>query len=426
MSTLLLTAGVGAEFKPGDVLDKSSWQEAKGLMPEAILKRFAGGQHLSKIIALPPDAVQWGSRFLEQTELNQGQYDIDKRGVLIETSTGTWPRYYPGGFPFARIDSGDPKAAYKIIYNFASRGGPIDDVDVFLNIFWVGESGLDRYVDLKGQAIAYGSRWSGPINNPEEVTVKVLVYGLAPYDAVGVATLSWLYLDPDKWTSVWAFIPALRRVRRLAASNTSDGLFGSHFSRDDGGTFSGKIQYFDWKVVGSQEALVPYTLPTPKIWEETERGLLLPADDNAAIMPWPGQSKLFDQSGRNWTGAAWWPTNLYLARRPVWILELHPKDPYYAYGKQYIWIDKELFRGYYKEIYDRAGQYWKTILIGGGIALTRDKVFSTSQADYGLAIDEHDAKANVVLPLREGNDIRVNVGLNPKIFAHQGLSRLGK
>jgi hypothetical protein len=143
-------------------------------------------------------------------------------------------------------------------------------------------------------------------------------------------------------------------------------------------------------------------------------------------MPWPGQSKLFDQSGQSWTGAAWWPINLYLTRRPVWILELYPKDPYYAYGKQYLWIDQELFRGYYKEIYDRAGQYWKTILIGGGIALTRDKVFSTSQADYGLAIDEHDARANVVLPLREGNDIRVNVGLDPQLFTPQGLNRLGK
>ena len=148
------------------------------------------------------------------------------------------------------------------------------------SVFWVNAGGLERYVDLKGQAIAYGARWSGPIDNPDEVAAKVLIYGVAPYDAVGLATLSWNYLDPEKWTSLWAYVPVLRRVRRLAAANTSDGLFGSHYSRDDAGTFSGKIHYFTWKLIGQKEALVPYSLPTPKRWQRTERGLLLPANES--------------------------------------------------------------------------------------------------------------------------------------------------
>ncbi len=415
-----------AELRPGDVLDKASWQEARGMMPEAILRRFASGQHISKVIEVPPDALRWGTRFLQLTEANAGKYTVNGKGVMVETATGTWPRYMDGGFPFPQVESSDPYAAYKIMYNFALAGGPVDDVDVFVNIFWVNQKNLERYVDLRGQAIAYGARWSGPLENPDEVASKVLIYGVAPYDAVGLATLSWGYLDPEKWTSVWAYVPVLRRVRRLAASNTSDGLFGSHFSRDDGGTFSGKIHYFTWKLIGKQEALVPYTLPTPKTWKATERGLLLPANENAAIMPWSGKSKLFDQSGTQWQGAAWWPTNLYVTKRPVWLVEAVAKDPYYAYGRQIIWIDKELYRGYYKEVYDRAGQYWKTILVGGGQAISEDGVFSTRQADYGLAIDEHSAAANVVLPLREGNDIRVNVGLDPSDFAYQSLTRFGK
>jgi hypothetical protein len=108
------------------------------------------------------------------------------------------------------------------------------------------------------------------------------------------------------------------------------------------------------------------------------------------------------------------------------LVEAVPKDPYYSYGRQVIWIDRELFRGYYKEVYDRAGQYWKTILLTGGQALTEDGVFSTRQADYGLALDEHSSSTNVVLPLREGNDIRVNVGLNGDDFSYQGLTRFGK
>jgi hypothetical protein len=59
---LLLVAQARAELKPGDTLDQSTWQEAKGMMPEAILKHFANGHHISKIIELPPEALQYGSR----------------------------------------------------------------------------------------------------------------------------------------------------------------------------------------------------------------------------------------------------------------------------------------------------------------------------------------------------------------------------
>jgi hypothetical protein len=87
---------------------------------------------------------------------------------------------------------------------------------------------------------------------------------------------------------------------------------------------------------------------------------------------------------------------------------------------------KELFFGYYKEIYDRAGEYWKTIIRGGGIALNRDKTFSTTQTDFLVGLDDRTNMATVILPLREGNDIKVNVGLASELFSYQGLSRFGK
>src|SRR4051794_1319640 len=227
---VLLWLGVGvlaahAELKAGDTLDKTNWQEGKDKMPVAILRHFELGHHISKVIDVPPEGLRWGSRFLQLTEANAGKYKLSPDGVMVETATGTWPHYMDGGFPFPQIDENDPQVAYKIMYNFALAGGPVDDVDLFVNIFWVNAGGLDRYVDLRGQVISYGARWSGPIANPDEVAAKTLIFGVAPYDAVGLATLTWAYLDPEKWTSVWAYVPVLRRVRRLAAANTSDGLF---------------------------------------------------------------------------------------------------------------------------------------------------------------------------------------------------------
>ena len=80
MGALLWGADGRAELKPGAMLDKATWQEAKDTMPEAILRRFASGQHLSTVITLPPEALQYGSRFRQLTEANHGKYQVNDRG----------------------------------------------------------------------------------------------------------------------------------------------------------------------------------------------------------------------------------------------------------------------------------------------------------------------------------------------------------
>lgn len=78
-----------AELQIGDTLDTTNWQEAEGLMPEAILRRFASGQHIATLIEIPTGGLEWGSRFLELTEANVGKYAIDAKGVMVETATGS-------------------------------------------------------------------------------------------------------------------------------------------------------------------------------------------------------------------------------------------------------------------------------------------------------------------------------------------------
>ena len=93
LGVLVFTPVARAELKPGDVLDQAHWQEAKGMMPEAILQRFEAGQHISKIIEIPKDALQWSTKFNATTETNQGKYDVNENNILIEKATGTWPRF---------------------------------------------------------------------------------------------------------------------------------------------------------------------------------------------------------------------------------------------------------------------------------------------------------------------------------------------
>ena len=56
-----------------------------------------------------------------------------------------------------------------------------------------------------------------------------------------------------------------------------------------------------------------------------------------------------------WKGAPWCPLQEVLIRRPHWVVEAVPKDPYYLFGKLVFRFDKELFMGSYSSKYDWQG-----------------------------------------------------------------------
>jgi hypothetical protein len=303
------------------------------------------------------------------------------------------------------------------MYNFSYTLMQPDDADRFSNLHWVTPTTLGRHVEFQGQVLFYGSRFSGPIANPDATLWKLIIAGVAPYEVVGVVTLQWVYLDPKQWNSLWTFVPALKRVRRLNAANGSDRLFASDLAHDDPYLFSGKVQYFTWKLVGTQEALVPYTLPNPKLLLPANKGYVLQNPADLLVMGW-------DTKG--WAGVAWWPTNYHLVKRPVWVVEATAKDPQYAYSRQILWIDRELYIGYYKETYDREGQLWRVLLNSVSIGKTAEEDFSVAQPDFTLSVDEQRSHATVELPFKQGQQLAFGVGLSPDLFTQSELMKRGK
>ena len=413
--SLLGNLAAWAELKPGDMLSQENWQEAKGLMPEPVLRRFQDGSYQAKVIALP-DALGWGSKFKTASEANAGRFSVDADGFLIDSTTQTSPAFFYG-YPFHRIDPTDPQAAAKVMYNFSYTLMQADDADRSSNLHWVTPSALERRVEFQGQILFYGSRFSGPIANADATLRRSIITGVAPHDVLGAVTLEWVYLDPGRWNSLWTYLPALKRVRRLNAANGSDSLFGSELAYDDPYLFSGKVQYFTWKFVGVQEALVPYTLPNPKLLRPADQGYVLENPKDFLVMGW---------ETKGWSGKAWWPTNYSLAKRPVWVVEATAKDPQYAYSRQVLWIDQELYVGYYKEAYDRAGQLWRMLLNSVSIGRTSQGDFSLAQPDFTLSVDEQRDHATVELPLKQGQKLTFNVGLSEGLFTQSELVRRGK
>jgi len=404
-----------AQPNPGETLGQENWQAAKGLMPESILRHFADGSYRAKVITLP-STLRWGSKFTAATEANAGKFAIDAEGSLIDNTTQAYPPFLYG-YPFPQIDPKDPHAAAKVIYNFSYTLMQSDDADRFSNLHWATPSALRRSVEFQGQLLFYGSRFSGPIPNPQKTLRRLIVAGVSPYEVVGVVTLEWVYLDPKQWNSLWTFVPALKRVRVLNAANGSDGLFGSDLAHDDPYLFSGKVQYFTWKLISAQEALVPYTLPNPKLLRPVERGYNLENPSDLVLLGW-------DTPG--WTGKAWWPTNYNLVSRPVWVLEATAQDPQYAYGRQVLWIDRELYTGYYKETYNKDGQLWRVVLNSVSVGRTAAGDFSVAQPDFTLSVDEQRNHATVELPLKQGQKLTFGVGLTEDLFTLPELMKRGK
>jgi hypothetical protein len=404
-----------AELKPEELLTQQNWQDAQGLLPDAVLHRFRNGGYQAKIATLPT-SLRWGKKFTAASEANAGKFSINGDDSLIANSTGAYPEFLYG-LPFPQINPHDPQAAAKVIYNFSYTLMQADDADRVSTLNWVKPTAFERHAEFLGQLLFYGSRFSGPIANPDATLRKGIIAGFSPPEIYGVVTLEWVYLDPKRWNSLWAYVPELRRIRTLPSFDGSESLFGSDLAHDDPYLFSGKVQYFTWKLVKTQEALVPYTLPNPKTLRPAAQGYLLEMTQDSPVMGWEKEG---------WKGTAWWPANYNLVKRPVWIIEATAKDPQYAYSRQVLWIDRELYIAYYKEAYNRAGQLWRMLLNSVSVARTPDGDFSVAQPDCTLSVDEQQNAATVERPLTRDKPLAFGVGLSPGSFTIQGLLKQGK
>src|SRR5919106_5255668 len=199
------------------------------------------------------------------------------------------------------------------------------------------------------------------------------------------------------------------RLARLTASNSSEGLFGSTIARDDSYGWAGNIQYMNWKLLGVQEILAPMAPtgmekamvaeePAPKKLPTnpsliTNRGQIPP--NQVARITWnPDERIKLGYETPGWQGKAWAPTNLKLAKRECWVVEATPKDPYYAYGRRVVWIDKHAYWAYWTTLYDRAGEYWKTIAWMDKMGYTPGRDMTVRHPFWGLGEDVRQNRAS--------------------------------
>ncbi len=335
------TSGVAADFKTGEMIDKSNWEKAKDLLPEEILKHYKEGEYANKFVDWPDSKFNWPPDFKAGSDANAGKFTTNATGTVIDKSTNKQPEYVIG-FPFPTVDASDPAAAVKILWNHFYRTWYFGNLEAESQINWVSPTALERRADVNVKFSYYDGVPADerPDKNPENFLYRNLSLVVGPADLNGTAALTWRYRDPDKRDSTWAYVPALRRVRATSPANRSDGFIGSDESQDDGPFFDGKVEDFDWKLVGERDGL--------RLSEETN--LQGKAEEKwiegrGWDAVWP-DVPFIGYMDPNWKGIAWAPTAAAsLSKRRFWVIEGVPHDKYYLYGKLQLWIDKITYQG---------------------------------------------------------------------------------
>lgn len=429
-----LFAGSGEEVAPGlragDMLDESNWHLAKDLLPPEILRHYERSEYRNKIVPSPKERHHWDPDFEAASVENTKYLEVDERGTIIDKRTGKQPPHLYG-IPFPQIDPNDPKAGTKVAWNnqINWRNSGNSSYNSYLAV--LNPKDLDRET-LQDVAFLFydgqGPRLT-PKENPLNLGMQFMSVATSPVDLEGTAAVAWRYRDPDKRDSVWAYVPALRRVRAVSPANRSDGSYGSDISQDDGGFFDGKIEDFTWKLVGQREALAiadPASLlegglPEPRAWKG---GWIMLTED------WQPPTVGYRTPG--WTGLAWAPTDPVLVKRKVWVVEAAPHDRYYLYGKIELWIDQESWGGVYNRKYAWNGDLLQNYAVTmvryhlAGPPGAQEWLWFSSLAYFCVEAVKFNRASCAGPRVQTGTPSVRRIPLDPAMFDPGSLTRFGK
>ena len=376
------------EAPAGTRVDKTNWGTVEGQVPESVLNWLKTGDWIIELKPLNFDPAEYFEGFAaEAFSNNRGKYDLDEEKGIIDLETGKSPEAVVG-IPFPVIDPADPKAAAKIMYNNHYMQYVLGDIRVEVNLMWLNRTGFEREAGCEWiQAAMDGWPGARERGNPERIEKYATLFVRSPFDARGLAIMLWRYLDPKKYDSTFVYVPALRKVRRVSPANRSNSI-GSDATADDANGFDGKISTFDWKLLGSKEAVVP--------WHDENPMPVVQNDDGSWQTTKTFKKVVYGYEKPGWQGAPWAATNLAWTPRAVYIIEAIPKDPSYNYGTHYLWIDAQTFSCNYKIIHDRSGQYWKTFLKGDAAWRSEDGKTRYLSAVGQQVVDDRADHASII------------------------------
>ena len=386
---VLVFGGSRSGIAGGDqpwTLDANNWQEGKDLLPDPVLKRLEKGEYWFKVVPVDPQRFHnnYSKAFWDATAANEGKYDLEpKQCGLRDKSTGKIPAFV-FGLPFPKIDKNDPQAGCKIAWNFNFAGLQGGGGGATFTLNGVDTGGQFRRVKAFIHSQGFQGRHFGPLkDNPENLEGQALGGAIEPLDVEGVSTLTKRYWDWESQDALWAYVPSTRRARRVNAASRSDPVAGLDIFADDLNCYAGKVEYYQWKVVGEGQILAPVLQPYPFPMKMTS--------PTRGIIETPYMTAGYETP--NAKGAPWWiQENLVFVPRQVWVVEGQSSDPYYNFGMVIMYFDKEMFRIYWKMVHNRAGEYFYSAMCGYHF-VKNDETFSAVFPNLVVGVNDKTNRA---------------------------------
>lgn len=279
----------------------------------------------------PYKKIEHPPPFRAATEKYSSQVKLSDDGLYLVN--------HVAGMPFAEIDPNDPNVAVKHMFNF-NAAIAVDDLDLRnfdCDTGTVGSNGeplkVERHFLLEHIRRLYFRERLVVDPKPEmpskdETRYKEALYPIVePFDLKGTGFTLNRYLDHNRQDDTWLYLPQLRRVRRLSSAQRSDALFGQDTDQDSYAGYAGNVAWMAWKYLGEKTVLASFH------------------SENLPVKWQAGSANYMHDD-------LWEP-------RDVVIVEGVSKLPQYAYSKRVIYIDKEVTRIPYTDMYDQAGELWK-------------------------------------------------------------------
>jgi hypothetical protein len=235
-----------------------------------------------------------------------------------------------GGIPFP-VPKNGAEAMWNHLLNW--RGENIDFVDRAYLITSEGKQVMT--VDAAAaQSMPYYFR-DGSLESSGGNYWNIRLVNAGPPIRAGEAILGRLNLDADRDSS-YVYLAGQRRTRKLpnACCDTPTPATAGVMSFDELNVFSGRLDRFDWKLVGKKEVLIPYN--TNRSLAGKDLDLVGPQHLNPDMVRW--------ELHRVWVVEA----NLKAGMRHV-----APKGRYY--------LDEDTWTAVLGDRWDAKGQLWKTM-----------------------------------------------------------------
>ena len=365
-------------------ITRANLEPVRTLLPPSVAARVQSGQYTLPLVAV--DAARfranYSDRFWQASAANRGKFGLDAAtGGLTEIATGQIPKRF-FGLPFPDIDPADAQAGTKIVHNYRARRMQMDGEVHTFDLSDVQENGevLRTVKILLSQRYFVGTTAAPPAALPDNTESRQLAAALTPKDLEGVGVLTWRFNDWTTWDKVWAFLPTIRRVRQMRSSTRGDRIPGFEVQGDDADCYDNKTTYFTWRLIEAGEVIGPVGSDTPYARPLTDE------PPGRRVMTLPYNNAVYETRGAS--GAGWFTLGNVYVRRPVWVVEGTPKDPYYEAGKIVLYVDRELYNGYYKLTYNKAGELYRTNFCGAAWGRSPDGAFAAATALLMLGVNE--------------------------------------